>query len=727
MNLGDALVLTLLNAVTASLNLADRRTKESLYQSSKVSGKLAVQVTRQNTSHISALRRIEEITNDPQLADEQKIAEIKAVIKQKKINKNSLQEDQEKLEVFQAIHKKNDEADGYYGMLEKESVHLQNRVSEVLQVLNFDAGSSQKDIYQAVIYFQKKRGVINHSGLLPTSFLSMEERPKIFSNEGKLKVSLYKVLLFKEVMFHIKAGSLNILSSYLYRAFEEYLIPKTHWVSQRDSLLRKAGLEHHSIGRNTLLSLNEKLNHQFELLNSGLSKNKQIYFDKQNQWHLHRYQSKKSEEPVTGLLYPQHKVISLLNVLRLVNNETGFMDAFKYKSVGYVSKKPDERFFYAAIIGYGENIGIRKMGMISKNIMQNTLEAVASHYFSPESSIKANDLILAKSNRLPITNLFRNLSEFIHTGSDGQKFDVSIPSLRASSSFKYFGNGKGITIYSHLDESGQLHFSTVFSAADRESAYVLDGLMHNEIISPDAHSTDSHGYSEVVAAVSGLAGIDFRPRLASIHKKQLYSIDAVYTYKEIGYKITPDYRIDHECIEEHWDEILRFVCTIKLGHEKGSNLFRRLNSYSRLNPLHKALKDLGRLYSTLYILRYIEQPKIPESVEGILSKVEHANKFAKAITLGNNQDFNWATHYDQQVAEGCKRLIMNAINYYNLLLLSQKLHASTNQVERNELLSLMARSSTHTWQHINLQGEFDFTENMELPEFDMSAILNLAL
>ncbi len=160
----------------------------------------------------------------------------------------------------------------------------------------------------------------------------------------------------------------------------------------------------------------------------------------------------------------------MLNVLRLVNRETGFMDAFRYKDMSYVSKKPDERFFYTAIIGYGENIGIRKMCMISKNIMQNTLETVASHYFSPDSSMEANDLILSKSNGLPITNIFRNLSEFIHTGSDGQKFDVSIPSLRASSSYKYFGNGRGITIYSHLDESGQLYFSTVFSAAERESA-----------------------------------------------------------------------------------------------------------------------------------------------------------------------------------------------------------------------------------------------------------------
>ncbi len=70
---------------------------------------------------------------------------------------------------------------------------------------------------------------------------------------------------------------------------------------------------------------------------------------------------------------------------------------------------------------------------------------------------------------------------------------------------------------------------------------------------------------------------------------------------------------------------------------------------------------------------------------------------------------------------------MNAINYYNLLVLSEKVNACVNQVERNELQALIARSSTHTWQHINLQGGFDFTENEELPEFDMNAILNLSL
>ncbi len=36
--------------------------------------------------------------------------------------------------------------------------------------------------------------------------------------------------------------------------------------------------------------------------------------------------------------------------------------------------------------------------------------------------------------------------------------------------------------------------SLVFSAAERESAYVIDGLMRNDVVKTDIHSTDSHGY-----------------------------------------------------------------------------------------------------------------------------------------------------------------------------------------------------------------------------------------
>jgi hypothetical protein len=51
-------------------------------------------------------------------------------------------------------------------------------------------------------------------------------------------------------------------------------------------------------------------------------------------------------------------------------------------------------------------------------------------------------------------------------------------------------------------ERDLLWHSLVFSAADRESAYVIDGLMHNEVVKSDIHSTDAFGYTEAIFATT---------------------------------------------------------------------------------------------------------------------------------------------------------------------------------------------------------------------------------
>jgi hypothetical protein len=42
-------------------------------------------------------------------------------------------------------------------------------------------------------------------------------------------------------------------------------------------------------------------------------------------------------------------------------------------------------------------------------------------------------------------------------------------------------------------------------------------------------------------------------------------------------------------------------------------------------------------------------------------------------------------------------------------------------------LPIIAQTSTHTWHHINLHGEFDFSEHQNKPNFDMNAILSLTI
>jgi hypothetical protein len=52
---------------------------------------------------------------------------------------------------------------------------------------------------------------------------------------------------------------------------------------------------------------------------------------------------------------------------------------------------------------------------------------------------------------------------------------------------------------------------------------------------------------------------------------------------------------------QQWDEILRLIATIKLKEVTASDLFRRLNSYSKQHALYQALKAFGRVSKSLFI------------------------------------------------------------------------------------------------------------------------------
>jgi hypothetical protein len=61
-------------------------------------------------------------------------------------------------------------------------------------------------------------------------------------------------------------------------------------------------------------------------------------------------------------------------------------------------------------------------------------------------------------------------------------------------------------------------------------------------------------------------------------------------------------------------------------------------------------------------------------------------------------------------SEACKRLIKNCIVCWNYLYLSQKLEDSEDAASREAFLEAVANGSAVSWQHINLLGEYDFSD-----------------
>src|SRR2546425_9433871 len=102
--------------------------------------------------------------------------------------------------------------------------------------------------------------------------------------------------------------------------------------------------------------------------------------------------------------------------------------------------------------------------------------------------------------------------------------------------------------------------------------------------------------------------------------------------------------------------------------------------------------------------------ELRQAIEKQLNKGESANKFSKAISFGNNHDFLYGEKVEQEMAEGCRRLIKNAIICWNYLYLSQKIGQEQDAERRQALLAAVQQGSVASWHHVNLHGEYDFSD-----------------
>jgi len=177
-----------------------------------------------------------------------------------------------------------------------------------------------------------------------------------------------------------------------------------------------------------------------------------------------------------------------------------------------------------------------------------------------------------------------------------------------------------------------------------------------------------------------------------------------------AWKIKPAGYADDEIVIQQWDEILRLIATIKLKEVTASDLFRRLNSYSKQHALYQALKAFGQVPKSLFILQVIDDPVLRQAIEKQLDRIEHVHRFTRAVSVGNPREFLQAEKEDQEMAEACKRLIKNCIICWNYLYLAQKLEEIEDAATRQVFLDAVAHGSVISWQHINLLGEYDFSD-----------------
>ncbi len=589
-------------------------------------------LTKSRQGYQSLIDEITKVTHSAVLTDTGKVQRISELLQMHADEQNH--NEQKKIELFEKSLDEMAKDKNYFDILESLSRKLQNRVAEILKVISFNEENSDTILLSAIDYYKNKNGEITATA--PQDFLSNDEKEAIVSETGLFRTSLYKILLFIHVADGIKSGKLNLKQSYRYLAIQDYLVDKITWKSQRNELLKLAGLEEFSDYNIVIKKLIELLDEKYHAVNQRVSKNLNPYlsFNEKgdNYIQVNTPALDEKETKHISAFLNQLGYIPILRVLSEVNHVTKFTKSFTHHSVKNSKTKAQASTFYAGIIGLGCNIGVSKMAQISTGINQNTMSTTVNWFFSLKTLNSANDRIREFINRLALPCIFSDIENQRHGSSDGRKVGVSVECLLAAYSFKYFGKDAGVSVYTFIDDRQVLFHHTVISASEREAAYVIDGLNNMKAPKIDIHSTDSHGYTELIFATMHFLSTSFAPRIKNIAKQKIYGFSTKKSYEKLGYKILPSRPIRQKLIKEYWEDILRFMVTIKLNKVSASQLFKRLSSYAKDNPLYKAIKEFGRIIKSLFILTYFDDVKLRQRIEKQLNRIESSNKFAKAIS-----------------------------------------------------------------------------------------------
>ncbi|AVP88048.1 hypothetical protein phytr_11230 [Candidatus Phycorickettsia trachydisci] len=90
-------------------------------------------------------------------------------------------------------------------------------------------------------------------------------------------------------------------------------------------------------------------------------------------------------------------------------------------------------------------------------------------------------------------------------------------------------------------------------------------------------------------------------------------------------------------------------------------------------------------------------------------KVELSNRFSRAVAVGNPKEFVFGTKEEQEIAEGCNRLIKNSIICWNYMYLEKQIEKSDVTLQ-TRIVEAIKSHSPMSWAHINMLGEYDFSE-----------------
>jgi TnpA family transposase len=143
-------------------------------------------------------------------------------------------------------------------------------------------------------------------------------------------------------------------------------------------------------------------------------------------------------------------------------------------------------------------------------------------------------------------------------------------------------------------------------------------------------------------------------------------------------------------------------------------MLRKLGSYPRQNGLALALRELGRIERTLFILDWLRSTELRRRVHAGLNKGEARNALARAVFFGQLGEIRDRSFEQQRYRASGLNLVTAAIVLWNTVYLTRVTHALAREQRPLVNKELLQYLSPLGWEHINLTGDYLWRSSAKL-------------
>jgi TnpA family transposase len=230
----------------------------------------------------------------------------------------------------------------------------------------------------------------------------------------------------------------------------------------------------------------------------------------------------------------------------------------------------------------------------------------------------------------------------------------------------------------------------------------LHALANRSDFEVDAVHADTHGQSEPVFGLAYLLGIELLPRMRTWNDAVFYRPDNDTRYCHIDALFARS--VDWKLIETHWQDMVQVVLSIQAGKVLPSMLLRKLGSHNRQNRLYRAFRELGRVMRTLFLLRFVSEGDLRQSIRAETTKIESYNDFLDWIGFGGPV-LKSGDPVEQLKQVKYMDLVANAVMLHNVADLTDVLSDMVDE-DMPVTRELVSRISPYMRDHLRRFGQY---------------------